>query len=302
MTEQELRIDSIKNYIEERLSEELTLTELAARANISPFHFQKVFKSIVGETPKQYIVRLRLEAAAHHIVLKPDTTILEVALICGFNSLEAFSRAFKQYYDLSPDKFRKSIEQDKLNILHKKLRNSLYPQNSSPFRANDPNNSKELEIEVVKMRWKKMIYISRSLLDYDSETNGFPLIKKWAEARGLLSYPVEYVGLIRDFPVITALEKCRFLTGLFISEPVTSKDGIVYEEIPPKTYATFTINGNINEVVQHVTQFFTEWLPNSGYELTHSPALVIPSGDPTNTSLKNLSNQIYLGLQAAPLK
>ena len=121
-TENIARVNKVKKYIAENLENELPLSELAEIANFSPFHFQRVFKSIAEETPKQYIKRLRLEASAHFIVLNPGTSLLEVAIQNGFGSIKAFSRAFKNYYGLSPDNFRKESEEDKMSRIYKKTK------------------------------------------------------------------------------------------------------------------------------------------------------------------------------------
>ncbi len=55
------------NFIFKNLKEELSLEKLASTANYSAFHFQKIFKQVIGESPKQYIIRLRLENAAHSL-------------------------------------------------------------------------------------------------------------------------------------------------------------------------------------------------------------------------------------------
>lgn len=57
-------INKILHYIQQHFNEPLNLNSLAAQANYSPFHFHRLFKQQVGEAPKQYILRLRLERAA----------------------------------------------------------------------------------------------------------------------------------------------------------------------------------------------------------------------------------------------
>lgn len=110
------RINKVVRHIEQAIDREMSLDELATIACFSPFHFQRIFKEIIGETPKQFIKRLRLEEAARLIAFHPDRNILSVALQVGFQSLEVFSRAFKDYYSISPDTYRKSSESERFRI------------------------------------------------------------------------------------------------------------------------------------------------------------------------------------------
>lgn len=84
-----------------------SLTELAADAKRSPTHFQRTFAKLVGESPKRYDTRLRLEAGAMLLVCS-DTAVLDIALEVGFESHEGFSRAFRSHMGASPREFRRN--------------------------------------------------------------------------------------------------------------------------------------------------------------------------------------------------
>src|SRR6266511_1496621 len=62
-------INAAINFILNNLNEELSLKKLAKVANYSPFHFQKIFKQTTGESPKHFITRMRLETAAHLLIM-----------------------------------------------------------------------------------------------------------------------------------------------------------------------------------------------------------------------------------------
>lgn len=91
--------------IEQRLEQSIELEELAANAGMSFWHFLRLFRNTVGETPKEYIRRRRLTLAAYAL-LETQRTVLDIALAAGFESNEAFSRAFKLQFDASPRDFR----------------------------------------------------------------------------------------------------------------------------------------------------------------------------------------------------
>ncbi|MES3033494.1 MAG: AraC family transcriptional regulator [Gemmatimonadota bacterium] len=91
----------------EHLEHQPTLADLSRRSAMSPFHFHRAFTAVVGETPKQHVLRVRLERAAYLIAIS-DASILRIALDVGFRSHETFTRAFRQRFDDSPAGYRKA--------------------------------------------------------------------------------------------------------------------------------------------------------------------------------------------------
>ena len=84
--------------------------EAVAKAFVrSPFHFHRVFSKAVGETPKRYVTRLRLERAAYRLAIT-DETILAVGLSVGFASHETFARAFRRAFGRSPSQYRNAAK------------------------------------------------------------------------------------------------------------------------------------------------------------------------------------------------
>jgi AraC-like DNA-binding protein/effector-binding domain-containing protein len=87
------------------LDEDLSLRALAGQAGLSAFHLHRVFSAAAGETPKQFTLRLRLGRAAA-MLLTSDDAVLNVALSCGFQSHEAFCRAFRRSFGMTPSAYR----------------------------------------------------------------------------------------------------------------------------------------------------------------------------------------------------
>ena len=70
------------------------------------FTFKKSFKQVTGETPKQFVIRMRLENSAHFLIAHQRKSITEIALDSGFASPSTFARAFKTYFGVSADELR----------------------------------------------------------------------------------------------------------------------------------------------------------------------------------------------------
>jgi AraC family transcriptional regulator len=88
-----------------RFDGNLSLAVLASRAGWSRFHFHRAFRRVVGETPKQYTLRVRLERAAARLAAG-DESVLDVAIGAGFTSHEVFTRAFGRHFGRSPAHYR----------------------------------------------------------------------------------------------------------------------------------------------------------------------------------------------------
>ncbi|MES2933172.1 MAG: AraC family transcriptional regulator, partial [Pseudomonadota bacterium] len=99
------RIQATIEFIEDHLQEEFGMKDLAQVAEISQWHFQRIFRATVGETVKNYIRSRRLSHAATAL-LESHHNILEIALDAGFDSNEAFTRAFRTQFNTTPREFR----------------------------------------------------------------------------------------------------------------------------------------------------------------------------------------------------
>lgn len=84
---------------------DLSLTALAARVGVSPFELHRAISAIAHETPKRFTLRLRLDRAAA-LLLTTEASILDIALDCGFQNHETFTRAFQRRFHLAPSAYR----------------------------------------------------------------------------------------------------------------------------------------------------------------------------------------------------
>ena len=92
--------------LQSRYHENLSITDLAAEARLSPFHFIRSFKHSVGVPPHQYLTRIRLERAS--ILLKTtNLAITDVAFETGYQSPAHFARLFRRHYGMTPTAYRR---------------------------------------------------------------------------------------------------------------------------------------------------------------------------------------------------
>lgn len=100
------RIERVQRYIRQHLDEPLNREVLADVASFSIPHFHRVFTACTGESAISYVRRMRLIRAGRKLRMGA-VDIVEVALAAGYESHAAFSKAFKQYFGMSPTAFRK---------------------------------------------------------------------------------------------------------------------------------------------------------------------------------------------------
>jgi AraC family transcriptional regulator len=100
------KIQQALSFARRNLGKNVALAELAAATAQSRFHAHRSLRAVLGETPKQFTLRLRIDHAAAALV-SSQASILEIALDCGFESHEAFCRAFRRRFGLSPSAYRK---------------------------------------------------------------------------------------------------------------------------------------------------------------------------------------------------
>ncbi|HHT26255.1 MAG TPA: helix-turn-helix domain-containing protein [Firmicutes bacterium] len=105
--QEELVEDAIKWMHEHCCDESLTIEDAVKRAGLSSSYFRKVFKQVVGSSPKRYLTQLRLQASKR-LMMESAVTITEVALRSGFNSPQQFSKTFRQYTGLTPSEWQRN--------------------------------------------------------------------------------------------------------------------------------------------------------------------------------------------------
>ena len=126
------------SLIESRLADELTIDELAEQSFFSRTHYQRLFRSIVGEPVMEYIKKRRLQQAGQSL-LESRESVLEIALRHGFESHEGFTRAFRAYFGMSPTRYRKDIIlKEEFKMLSKELLGNITAHRSEIVKILQP--------------------------------------------------------------------------------------------------------------------------------------------------------------------
>ena len=102
-----LKIKQVIDYIHDNLEQNLTIAEIAAVIQISPYYFARLFKQSIGITPHQYIISKRIERAKQ--LLEEHSSIVIVAEKVGFQSQSHFTKIFRKYTGMTPQAYKKLL-------------------------------------------------------------------------------------------------------------------------------------------------------------------------------------------------
>ena len=102
------------SYLEDNLTEKITTEDVAKACFCSKSTLEKLFKCVSHTSVHDYIIRRRMNKAAKMLFSHPEISILDVAVLYGYNSNEAFTRAFKQVWNCTPSEFRTNTRYSEL--------------------------------------------------------------------------------------------------------------------------------------------------------------------------------------------
>jgi AraC family transcriptional regulator len=265
--EYERRMHRVLAHIDRHLGDPLDLPTLAGVAHFSAFHFHRLFAAWMGETLGDYTRRRRVEVAAAKLSAQPRLTVLQAALDVGFGSSEAFSRAFKSHFGVSPSLWRakRHAEQRVSNSDHDAAR----PAANNGASLNDmPRDA--LIVKIIERSPAKVAYL-RQVGPYGPPVNQFwgTRVYPWLVANGLLGQP--RYGIAHDDPSITDPAMCRYDAGAEVPPGFVTSLPAFVGEIAGGRYAVLHFKGNVLQVTDAWTRLLRDWLPSSGLQLDSRP-------------------------------
>jgi AraC family transcriptional regulator len=279
------RMHRVLEHIDRHLDESLGLETLAGVASFSAFHFHRLFSAWMGETIGVYLRRRRLELGALRLVSQPELPVLHVALSVGFGSSEAFARAFKTRFGLSPTAWRSKERKrhSKQSLANGKIGQAMSkPGQPSPFGGSDHGVSRVRTeedpmtvkiVENVKLveRQPTTIAYFRHVGPYGQPISDFwqKTVYPWMVTNNLLGQP--RVGVSHDDPKITAPEKCRYDAGVEVPPGFVGSGKHLMTTLPGGKYAAAEYKGTAKEIGEAWSALLRDWLPESGMQLDSRP-------------------------------
>lgn len=284
------RINRTIDYIESNIENPMTLEELATVANFSKFHFSRLFQSIVGETPFQFILRVRLEKAATFILNNNNESISEIAYKCGFSDISIFSRNFKNYFHVSASQYRANKSNNSNLSQQDSNRHQCY-EKSIPYFCPElqtikwrTNMKLNKGVEVKELPKMTVAYI-RHIGPYQGNDKLFESIWNklfsWAGPRGLIGGK-DFKSLVvyHNDPNVTIDDKLRMSVCITVP-PETKVEGEVGKmNIEAAKYVIARFELSAQDFQEAWNWVYGQWLPTSGYQPDDKPCFEMYPEEP----------------------
>ena len=258
LPDQVARLHRSQLHVETHLGERLRLSRLARTAAFSPFHYHRLFKRLTGESVGAHLSRLRLERAAFELVYSRHS-VLDVALGHGFDSPEAFARAFGRRFGASPRAFRSSRP-----IFNEQT--DFTPQWRREFALLQPD---------WRMESPQLIAFLRRQGSLPVATNAAWEAMNRVLARSDADIGCEIIGITPDYPGITPPERLRFDIGVAANARSLVSDELVERVLPGGRYAVFHLetSGDSSHVRNLLWRYlYVVWAPSNGIEIRSTGA------------------------------
>jgi len=274
------------------LDEALDLETLASAAGLSPFHFHRMFRGMVGETPLELVRRLRIERAARQ-VLANDRPITQIAFDAGYETHEAFTRAFRVWYHTSPSGFRH----------RKRARTEIAATcgvhfGDGPMPRFIPRDSggNTMDVEIKELPELRVATV-RHIGPYNLIPQAFERLGAIVDHLGVFTRPeAMLVAIYHDDPDSTPTDQLRSDAGLVAPEGMALPEGLVEQRIPAGRYASATHVGPYEQLGDVWARFFGEWLPASGHRLGPGVSYEIYRNTPADVPKKDLRTDLFISI------
>jgi len=249
--------------IVEHLDEALDLETLARGACLSPFHFHRVFRGMVGETPVELMRRLRLERAAWRLI-HTDASVTDIAFGAGYETHEAFTRAFRAAYATSPSGFR-GMKLPRIEIASPCGVHFGDPLGANAFTPRHTGVEMKVEIE---QKPALRVATVRHIGPYMQINQAFERLGEIAQAAGLFQLNgAAMLAIYHDDPESTPADQLRSDAGIVVPENVKLPPTLGEQRLPAGRYACTLHIGPYERLGDVWQRLLGEWIPSSGFRV-----------------------------------
>ncbi|WP_434102128.1 AraC family transcriptional regulator [Enterococcus faecalis] len=259
-------LNQAMDYIEEHLTEEVSFDELAKKTGISVYHFKRTFSFIAGMSLAEYIKKRRLAEA--NLALLAGEKVTDVAFKYGYQSIEGFSRAFRDWTGQAPSEVMKTQIQ------------KTFPKFSFYI---DIKGGQSMDVKLIEKPAFQIVGVSQKVpLQYQGENQAIMELaqritpQQRAEMHTFDDvYPHQVVNASFDFQEGRTTEggEMTHMIGFATLQENTYED-LEQLSVPAHTWAVFPNEGPFPQTLQETwARIFSEWFPSSGYQVVAAPEI-----------------------------
>lgn len=242
-------------YIESHFAEELSLADIAAMGKVSRFHMSRVFGLATGWSVMRYVRARRLTEAARALSLGAPN-ILSLALDAGYGSHEAFTRAFRDQFGVTPEAVRQRGDLDNLELVE-------------PIKMTENGT---VALEEPRREAGPALLIAGLRVRYSNETiAGIPM--QWQRFGPLIGTIPGQIGGVA-YGVCCEFDKSGqfdYVTGVAVASLTGLAPDLSGVRIPPRHYLVFRHPGHVSGIPATWQAIMAHWLPKSGVHMANAP-------------------------------
>lgn len=281
------QIGRAQRFIRLHMDSPLTLDEIAREAGASPFHFVRIFMAYTGETPFDFLRRVRLMTAVRMLQEDPVGAITEIALSVGYETPSAFNKVFKQKLQMSPREFRNLGKAEQYDLV---------------YRLAKPIESKEETMDLNMNLKPEIVVRPASHYVYLRRTGPFAEVAPptWDEMFRLLAGKIgheqftEFLGLSGIDKTKQGEEAMMYEAGVCVADkPAKIPEGLQYKKLNGGKYAQFLLTGPYSQIWVAFSQIFRA-LSEGKVALREDMCIENYINDPKITPEDQLQTQILI--------
>lgn len=253
------RFRRVLAHIDEHLDDDLTVERLSGVAAFSKFHFHRQFTELFGIGVHRYVQLVRLRRASYQLAFRDGgrIRILDLALDSGYESHEAFARAFKKVVGQTPSEFREQPDWEAWQAADQQL-SEVRSQHMKPDHRSD-------RVQIVTFPETRVAVLEHR---GDPRRLGASIRKfiEWRRAHQLPPRVSATFNIFYDDPTTTPPAEFRLDLCAAITRPLDDTAGIVEKTIPGGRCAVLRHVGSDDTLGESLRYLYAEWLPASGEE------------------------------------
>ncbi len=249
-------------YVERHLFEPLSVAALAEVAGLSPFHFSRMFSARIGESVMAHVRRQRMLRAAARLGENPGAAVdveapalIDLAFDCGFESQEAFTRAFKQVFGVTPGRFRRDPARE---------------QSQAREYAMSQTTTTKPNVTLLDGVTRKNAFVVAGISERIEKTKMQAIPAIWPRfslhlpvpgQKGKVGYGLVYGENMQE-------GSFNYMAAVEVEPGIKTPADLTLMQVPAQTYLVFRITlgaGEIHPQMQAAMRYiFSEGLPKSG--------------------------------------
>jgi AraC family transcriptional regulator len=267
------RVQRVVDYLTAHLDDGLDLETLARVACLSPFHFHRVYRALLGETVNDSVRRLRLHRAAIDL-LERELSIERTAARAGYSSQAAFTRAFRAEYGRPPARYRGARRHAEIE---QEWNATLY------------------QVETI-VRPRTRVAAIHQRGDYQLAGRAFERLMTIAATTGLLTPDTRLIGVFYDDPASVPEAELRAAACVAVPDDWAPSGEVTDMHIEGGRYARIVHTGPYAELKAAYDWLYQTWLPNSGEEPRDLPCVEEYLNNPRQVPAKDLETAVMMPL------